>query len=259
MTRAALIAALALAAGLSACRQPEPAEPAPQPAAPAAAAPVAPEPALAVDVADPKIAAEAFRAAWNASGAVQRKVTSQGPARIVAYEEGGLIPLGGDRYALISSGNLEDAAHVDSGALAIHYLKRTPTGFERTGAWPEFVWDGSFGNAPSWEPRSDLTTAPAILTTGGGTWQGYTCQWSSLIELTDQGPLVRTASFPTGYSNGGAALDPKDEQEMSATVVADQKGRSFTVRYSGDRTASVPYSLKAGRFVATSEPDLLTC
>lgn len=154
---------------------------------------------------------------------------------------------------------MEDAAHVDSGALAIHYLKRTPTGFERTGAWPEFVWDGSFGNAPSWEPRTDLTTEPALLMTGGGVWQGYSCQWTSLIELAPQGPVIRTDSFPTGYSNGGAVLDPKDEENMTATVAAGQKGRSFVVRYSGDRSANVTYSLKAGRFVAGSEPDLLTC
>lgn len=80
MTRAALIAALALAAGVSACRQPEPQEPAPPPAAPAVLAPAEPQAAPAVDVSDPKIAAEAFQAAWNSPVPLSRKVSNQDAA-----------------------------------------------------------------------------------------------------------------------------------------------------------------------------------
>ncbi|CAN5404452.1 hypothetical protein BH10PSE1_BH10PSE1_35210 [soil metagenome] len=258
MNRTAPLLALSILAIVAGCRQPE--KPEERPAAPVAAVPNAPEPAVpAVDIANPATEAEAFHAAWNATAPLHRKVDDKGSSRALVYRAAKLIALGGDRYALISSGDLEDAAHVDAGALAIHYLKRTPTGFERTGSWPEFVWDGSFGNAPLWEPRTDITADPAILMTGGGTWQGYTCEWTSLIELTPQAPVMRTESFPTGYDSGGATMDPKDARTMTATVVPDQKGRSFIVRYSGARTASVPYALTGNRYVTTAKPDLLTC
>lgn len=262
MTRAALIVALSTLAILAGCRQPDkqsqsPANPAP---APIAAANVAPQTtAPVVDIASPAIRAEAFRAAWNAPAPLHRKVREDGISRGVTYEDSRLIPLGGDRYALVSSGNVEDAAHVDSGALSIHYLKRTASGFERTGGWPEFVWDGAFGNAPTWDLRTDIATDPAILTSSGGTWQGYSCEWSTLIELTPQGPVTRTEVIPTGYDSGGAVEDPKAAKTMSATVIADQKGRSFIVRYRGDRTVSVPYTLTGNRYVTTAKPDLLTC
>lgn len=261
MKPSVLISLLAVLATIAACREPERSDTAPSAPAATVATPAAPSEVSVppLDLNTPGIEGQAFRAAWDAPWPLHRKVSLDGAVRVLVYEEAGLVPLGGDRYALISSGALEDAGHVDAGALSIHYLKYTPAGFERTGAWPEFTWDGSFGNPPTWDARTDLTTDPAILTTGGGTWQGYSCQWSSLIELTPQAPISRTETIPTGYDSAGASEDPKAVQVMSATVLPDQKGRSFIVRYSGDRPASVTYGLQGERYVARTKPNLLTC
>lgn len=251
MNRPALIAALSVLAVTAACQRDQ---------AEKATAELTGSPAPAVEPLDPQqLEALAFRAAWNAPPPVERKATAPGLGETeITYAAAKLVPLGGDRYALVSDGKGGDA-HVDTGALAIHYLKRKATGFERTGAWPEFVYDGTFGSPPQWSVRTDLTAAPAILTTGGGTWQGYTCSWSSVIELADAGPVLRAETIPVHYDSGGAAFEEKDAKAMEATVAAGEKGRSFVVRYTGDRTANVTYALTGDKYVATSEPDLLTC
>lgn len=254
MNRFLLLAALSSLAATAAC-QPQNAE---QETAPAPAPVVAPT--VATETLDPKtLEALAFRAAWDAPPPVRRKVTSPfiGPTEII-YATGKLVPLGGDHFALISDGKGGDA-HVDSGVLAIHYLTRTATGFTRTGAWPEFTYGGTFGAPPQWSVRTDLTAAPALLTSGGGTWQGYTCVSSDVIELAPDKPVMRADGIPTHYDSSGAAFDEKDAREMDGALAAAEKGRSFQVRYSGDRTATVTYTLSGDKYVATSKPDLLTC
>ena len=46
---------------------------------------------------------------------------------------------------------------------------------------------------------------------------------------------------------------------MKATITPGEKGRSFVVRYTGDRKADVTYALTGAKYVATTKPDLLTC
>lgn len=254
MTPLVPIAVLSLLAATAGCKRPENPPEATTVATPAALAP------KATGAPDAQTLEErAFRAAWGAPAPMRRTLAgaSRAGAEMI-YAGGQLIALGGDRYAFVSPGKLSDAAHVDSAALSIHYLKRTPAGFERTGAWPEFLADGTTGEPPTWTVRADLTSAPALLTEAGGVWQGYACTWSHLIELAPDGPVLRTETVPVGYDSSGAKGE-EGAEHMDGAVGPGEKDRNFVVRYTGDRRASVIYALSGGKYVPTTKPDLLTC
>lgn len=201
--------------------------------------------------------AAAFQAAWGSAPPVAYRAPDAGPDdETQTYAKGTLVPLGGDRFALVSEGQGGDE-HVSGGALAIHYLNRTPAGFVRTGAWPNLVEGGTFGAPPTWTVRTDLTPAPALVTEAGGTWQGYSCSWSDVVELTPERPILRTEGIPVAYDDSGAKED--GAEAMEGALSPDIKGQSFSVRYSGDRTETVRYALRGQRYEATTSPDLLTC
>lgn len=243
-TRLALLTSLVV---LAACQRPA------EPAEPASSAPAAP---AAVPAPEPDAAA-AFRAAWGAAAPATWRAPEAGPdAEARRFTQGRLIPLGGDRFALVSEGQGGDG-HVSAGALAIHYLTRTAAGFTRAAGAPLIIEGGTFGAPPQWSLRTDLTPSPAVVTEAGGTWQGYSCSWSDVVELTPQGPVLRADAIPVGYSSGGA--DPDKPQEVEGALTADVKGRSFAVRYSGDRTATVRYALAGDRYAPTTTPDLPSC
>ena len=219
-------------------------------------APVAPSAASAVAAAGPS-ETDAFQAAWGSASPVTYRAPDAGPDdEPTTYSTGKLIPLGNDRFALVSEGQGGDS-HASIGALAIHYLTRTPAGFIRTGAWPNIGGGGVFGAPPQWAVRTDLTPAPALVTTFGGTWQGYSCSSSQLVELTSDRPILRTNAIPIAYDDSGAR--GQGGEEMTGALAPDIKGQSFSVRYTGDRTASVRYALRGQRYEATTSPELLTC
>lgn len=249
MIRTAL--AVSVLALLAACDQP--AERAEAPAAPVA--PAAPPPTAAAPSANDEAAA--FQAAWGSAPPVTYRAPDAKPDdEAMTYSKGTLVPLGDDRFALVSEGQGGDG-HVSAGALAIHYLNRTPGGFTRIGAWPGIVSGGTFGSPPQWTIRADLTPAPALVTEAGGTWQGYSCSWSDVVELTPQRPIVRADGIPVGYDDSGAK--ETGAEDMEGALTPNIKGQSFSVRYSGDRTDVVRYALSGDTYEATTRPDLLTC
>lgn len=242
-TRLAVTTAICAFAILGACQKP--AEQAEGAAATSAAPPAA------------SGTAAAFQAAWGSASPVTYRAPDAAPEEeAMTYSGGRLVPLGGDLFALVSAGQGGDG-HVSAGALAIHYLTRTPAGFTRTGAWPNIIDGGTFGAPPEWTVRTDLTPAPALVTMAGGTWQGYSCSSADLIELTPDRPILRTAGIPVAYDDSGARED--GAEAMEGALAPDIKGQSFSVRYTGDRTATVRYALRGQRYEATTSPDLLTC
>ena len=252
MSRARLAATSVISAValLAACQRS--AEPVEGPAAPTVALPTASQAAVAVPS-----ETDAFLAAWGSASPVTYRAPDADPDdEAMTYTAGTLVPLGGGRFALVSEGQGGDF-HVSTGALAVHYLTLTQTGFTRTGAWPNIIDGGTFGAPPQWAVRTDLTPAPALITTAGGTWQGYSCSSSDLIELMPDRPILRTASIPVGYDDSGAKED--GAQEMEGALAPDVKGQSFNVRYTGDRAATVRYVLRGQRYEATASPDLPTC
>ena len=59
------------------------------------------------------------------------------------------------------------------------------------------------------------------------------------------------------YDDSGATEE--GGEVMEGVLSPDIKGQSFSVRYTGDRTATVRYALRGQRYEATTSPDLLTC
>lgn len=248
--------ALILVAGCDrqAASGPETDAAAPQPA-PAAA------PATAPDLPTAELTGLAFRAAWDRNPPVALAGTegNNGGEGGFSITEGKLTALGGDRYALISSGSGVDAGHVTPGVLAIHYLTRTPDGFRRADGRPLLVYGGTFGNAPDWDIRHNLLPNPVVVAESGGVWQGYACSGAELVELTPQGPVRRSDFLRLNFSSGGALGDKG--QEMEGRIEAGTPGRDFRIQYSGASQARVTYRLNTqGLYAPVDEPaDLPWC
>lgn len=251
------VASLAVLA-LAACQ--EPAENG-QKADTAAPAVVAVAPTLPpANLEDPQQLALAFRAAWDRAPPAKAPAPEQSGGGDFTFNAGKLLALGGERYAFISDGQGQDG-HVSPGAVAIHYLHRTPDGFRRADARPLIVDGGTFGNPPEWTIQQGLLPAPALIATSGGVWQGYACSGASIVELTPERPVLRADYVRLNYSNGGAVIDDKAAEEMEGRLVPATPGRDFTVEYSGASTARVTWRLAAdGTYKPANEPaDLPWC
>lgn len=243
VSRLAVVSLAVLA--LSACQRPAEEETkadAASPAAPAAAAPTAALPAA--DANSPEQLSQAFRAAWDRAPPATSPAPEESGGGAFTYASGELTPLGGDRYAFISKGAGEEG-HVSPGALAVHYLQRTPDGFRRVDAAPLIVVGGTFGKAPDWSVRPGLLPNPAIIAESGGTWQGYTCAGAAVIELTPERPVLRADYVRLYYTDDGAVEDPKQAETMEGRLVPGTPGRDFAVQYSGASRARVVWRLGA--------------
>jgi hypothetical protein len=253
------VASLAVLA-LAACQQPAETE---QKSAgnaavpgPAADAPTLPP----ANLEDPQQLALAFRAAWDRAPPAKAPAPEQSGGGDFTFSAGKLIALGGDRYAFVSNGQGGDG-HVSPGAVAIHYLQRTPDGFRRGDATPLIVDGGTFGNPPEWTIQPGLLPAPALIATSGGVWQGYACSGASVVELTPERPVLRADYVRLNYSNGGAVMEGQNAEEMEGRLVPATPGRDFAVQYSGASTARVTWRLAAdGTYKPANEPaDLPWC
>ncbi|QIF81646.1 MULTISPECIES: hypothetical protein [Brevundimonas] len=222
------------------------------------AAPVA---AVVKPTADPltpdQLTALAFRTAWGGPPPIEREEGTGNQTDTRTYRSGKLIALEGGRYALISDGQGGEG-HVNSGSLSIHYLQRTGDSFTRIGSWPGFLVSGTWGAPPEWKIRTDLTPSPALVAEAGGTWQGYTCTWAHVIELTPDKPIVRIDQIPTSYSDGGAR-EEGETKSMEGVLIPGQKGKSMRVRYTGDVDATVVYAKVGESYDPVNLPELLTC
>lgn len=173
----------------------------------------------------------------------------------IDYQPGTLVeaPFG---PVLVNEGRVRDAAHVDAGTVAVHYLRREGSGFAVARAFPKAVESGSNGAMAEMAVSDKFSDLPVIYAQGGGTWQGYTCSWTTLTELRPDGPaeLVR---FMDGYSNDGAV---EDGAESSEGKIADiVPGRSFTVRFTGTRAFTATYVRRGGKYVLESGEELTGC
>jgi hypothetical protein len=136
------------------------------------------------------------------------------------------------------SGGWTDSCHGCAGALAIHYLQRTPQGFRLTGAWPEIAQGASFGEPPQWRLRAGLFPQTAIEARSGGTWQGCTVGVADLIELTPERPIVRARGVLLDYDNSGSG---DEDNAVHGELKARDIGRSFEADYTGARRLGVVY------------------
>lgn len=203
-----------------------------------------------------ELTALAFRAAWGGPPPIERTETHDGQTDVRTYRSGKLVDLGGGAFAFISSGQGGDG-HVHAGSISIHYLNFADGGFHRTGGWPGFLVSGTWGQPPEWSIRTDLTSSPMLVVEAGGTWQGYTCTWAHLVELTASRPIIRIDQINTGYGSGGALGDAGESVE--GQILPGRKGETIRVRYTGDRTALVTYARVGEVYDPVDLPELPGC
>lgn len=197
---------------------------------------------------------DALAAAQAAAFPEGRTGQSESGSRI-DYQPGILVeaPFG---PVLVNEGRVRDAAHVDAGTVAVHYLRREGSDFAVARAFPKAVESGSNGAMAEMAVSDKFSDLPVIYAQGGGTWQGYTCSWTTLTELRPEGPaeLVR---FMDGYSNEGAV---EDGAESSEGKIADiVPGRSFTVRFTGTRAFTATYVRRGVKYVLEGGEELTGC
>lgn len=248
--RSAAVAILAGVAALALAACERPADTAKgQARAPAPAAAQAPAPSLAA----------AFEIAFGRPAPARRSVTKGEQADTWIYDPARLIPVG-ERLALVSTGRHFSDCHVCAGALAVHYLERAPEGGWRTsGAWPEIIYGGGFGQPPEWRVREDLGHPLVIQAEAGSTGQGYTCASATLMELTASGPVIRADQIPTHYDNQGAVGEGEAPTVIDGAIGRGPDGR-LRVTYTGTKRAEVDYALRESRYVPVAGPaDIARC
>jgi len=191
--------------------------------------------ASAVPVADP-----AARLAAAVKAAFPEGV-KQGP---ITFDDNKLIDTAFGPV-LVSHGHVPDAAHVDGGTIAVTYLDAEGAGFRVRKRFPKAAESGSFGDLAEWSVSDRFLDRPVIYVEGGGTWQGYTCSYTSLVALDPEGPK-EVASFQSVYDNGGAVED--DAQSVRGRIGAIRKGVDFTVKFEGTRSFAERYVWRDGKY-----------
>lgn len=170
-----------------------------------------------------------------------------------------LIPLPDGKTALISTGASECTGTACSGKNSVHYLQGDKASYKVTGEWLDVGSAGVAGNpALRWGWTDAIESSPMLYTEGGGTWQGYSCSYASLTRLGATAP-EDVAQFPVYYSDGGA--NENNPVEYTGEITSTEKGRSFTVTYTGSKTFSERYVLGSdGKYtLASGESRVPTC
>ena len=199
--------------------------------------------------------AEAFQVPLVPAAELEAVRTIDGEAYY--FKPVALYPLGGELWALLSTGNQDEAGHVSSGINAIHYLRAPEGGWKRAGEWFGLGATGTFGNgATAWGFTKALGKNPYLLTSGGGVWQGCAVGSAVVTELAPGGPVDR-GSFTDGMSSGGGT--GQTEQEYEGQIVAAVPDKSFTVAYTGTRAIKQQYVLKDGKYELVGKDQIPGC
>jgi hypothetical protein len=195
----------------------------------ATAAPGKPKPSAAKPAAVPeKPTAAAFRIAFGKSDSVLLKKQGQ-LKEDVKYTPGALVeaPFG---PVLLSPGEVQEPSHVNSGKLAIIYLKQSDKGFEVVKKFVPATETGSFGKIVDWSVSKSFGDNPVVSVNGGGNWQGYQCSTTTLVELTPEGPR-QLVTVPMTYDDSQAGKGKATQ--ITGTIDNIQPGKSFEVAYFG--------------------------
>ncbi|KLE35359.1 hypothetical protein AAW00_02625 [Aurantiacibacter luteus] len=162
------------------------------------------------------------------------------------------------RNVLVAEYVFDDFSHATEGRLDVFYLDASDgrvTGVER---FERALEVGGQGRLGQWSIGNDLLGVPVIRASGGFTGQGQTIGCTKLVALMPDGPR-QVASFADYSSNAGAALDPAELSEITASMEGFVPGRSFELHYTGSETATVHFDWNGDRFVPRGELPLGAC
>jgi hypothetical protein len=190
-----------------------------------------------------------------------------GPVHVDVSPES-LVPLGGQRYALVALEFDPNPSHGDPGAIAVAYVRRIASGWTLERVWKEVTWSGSSGS-----PADDITTlafgpAPMIVAakSDGGQGEFGTTAW--IISLSAAGPRLlgdiplgghlepdACASF-THYSYGGAIFPPKHSGAVLSVLYKGWTAPPNRTQPKTPFSVIVDYSEVGGRLVPDRDPHL---
>lgn len=184
--------------------------------------------------------AKAFEAAFGKAGSasVPAEAGAEDGAQAVTYKPVRLLqtPFG---PVLVSEGTVDDAAHVNAGRIAVHYLRPEGDHFAVARAFPAAVVSGSHGAVGKWSVSPRFSDWPVIVAQGGGIWQGYACETLTLTELRPAGP-VELLTLPLSYDDTGANGEDTGVS-IQGKLLNIVKGEGFDVVYSGSENFSEHY------------------
>jgi len=193
--------------------------------------------------------AAAFRAAFGKPQSVVLKKQGQLKEN-VKYTPGDLVnaPFG---PVLLSPGEVESASHINSGKLAIVYLKPAAKGFDVVKRFVPAAEVGSFGKIVDWSVSRSFGDLPIVSVNGAGNWQGYSCSTTTLLELTPEGPR-HLATVPMTYDNSGAVGAGGKLMQINGRIENIQPGKSFDVVYFGSKGFTEHYVRKDNVYMLAS-------
>jgi hypothetical protein len=238
-----LVLAAVIAVAAAVLLQRRPPKPAPAPP-PAPAAPAAPAPQAAAPT-----AAEAFAALYPEP---VRTVTWRGQTIPgVRFSPAELAPLGGERFALVSRGQVPDQAHAASGFYSIAYLQRGPSGLEPVGE-PLLGQgsDGGYGAPPAIAIDTQLSARPTVVATSSYLATGEAVRTIELVRLGER-PQRVAEGVPMLYDNTDAGFGCRIEGRLRS----GGKDQLFAVVYRGAWTHAVTWTWDGTRW-RSAEPGL---
>jgi len=168
---------------------------------------------------------------------------------IEGYVPRRLVPLPDGHVALIGTIEKGDAAHVETGWLAVHYLERNGAGYRLTGAWPQAAAGNGFGGAPSaWRVTDRLSDNPTVESEAGYGNQGSFCTWITLIELAPGGPVTSKVVL-SGYDDSGFQDGRAPVTTLTGILSDIVKNRRFDMSFTGSRRFTDHYVRRDGKWV----------
>ena len=180
-----------------------------------------------------KPVAAAFHAAFGKGDSVVLKKQGQLKEN-VKYTPGELFqaPFG---PVLLSPGEVEDASHVNSGKLAVIYLKSSAKGFDVVKRFVPAAQTGSFGKIVDWSVSRSFGDNPVVMVNGAGNWQGYACSVTTLLELGPDGPK-QLVTVPMTYDNSQVPSGSRGNlKQFTGRIDNIKPGKSFDVIYFGSK------------------------
>ena len=144
-----------------------------------------------------------------------------------------LIPVSSTRVALVSTAVNECTAPQCAGRTSVHYMDhdegRPRWPYEPHGEWLDVGARGVSGQPVArWGHTDAITAAPVLYTEAASPTPDSSCTIAVLTELAPTGP-VEIARFPIRRGEGETAT-------LDGRIVAAEKGRSFTLSYTGAQT-----------------------
>jgi hypothetical protein len=190
--------------------------------------------------------AEAFHAAFGKEGSVVLKKQGQLKENIT-YTPGELVNTSFGTV-LISPGEVADATHVNSGKLAIVYLRPSAKGFDVVQKFVPAAEAGSFGKIVDWSVSRSFGDLPIVSVNGAGNWQGHSCSTTTLLELTPTGPR-HLATLPMTYDDSVAVGTNGKYTQINGRIDNIQPNKAFDVVYFGSKEFTEHYVRKDNVYV----------